>query len=252
LYRDDALTPVESECLAFVVTNVLYSTSIANDICIVFIRSPEKVAKMDNLTILKHPVINHHLSVLRQKHVPEFEFRRRLHLVCELMVAEVTYDLQTRIRQIETPLEVMDGLEVAKDVVLVSVLRAGLGMQDAFLRLLPEAIVGHVGLYRNEETLEPVSYYFNLPAALSDCCVFLLDPMLATGGSLDAALRLLKEHGAADIKCVSLVAAPEGVKVIQENHPDIRIFVAALDRTLNDKGYILPGLGDAGDRQFRC
>lgn len=206
---------------------------------------------MDNLTILKHPVIEHHLSILREKNTPEFEFRRRLHLICELMVTEVTHDLPTRSVQIETPLEVMAGTEVAGDLVLVSILRAGLGMQEPFLRLFPEAKVGHIGLYRDEETLKPVSYYCNLPGDLSDSSVILLDPMLATGGSLDAALERLKTHRATRIKCVSLVAAPEGVKVIQEKHPDTRIFVAALDRCLNERGYILPGLGDAGDRQFK-
>ncbi len=206
---------------------------------------------MNNVRILSHPLIEHHLSILRNRKTSEFEFRNRLHFICELMAADVTRDLPTMPIEVETPLEVMDGHAIACHVILVSILRAGLGMQDPFLRLFPEAKVGHIGLYRNEETLQPVSYYENLPDDLTGHIVILLDPMLATGGSICAGIDLLKKHGAGQVKCVGLVAAPEGIAVLSEKHPDVEIYVAAVDRTLNDKGYILPGLGDAGDRQFR-
>ncbi len=206
---------------------------------------------MKELTVVAHPLIQHHLARLRNAGIGETEFRHRLALVCKLMTFEVTKGLPTKPTEVETPLETTNCDELGCDLVFVSILRAGLGMQDAFLHLAPESKVGHIGLYRNEETLEPVFYYSKLPQNLSNSVTILLDPMLATGGSLAAAVALLKENHARHIKCVTLVSAPEGVQTLAKSHPDVEIFTAALDRTLNENGYILPGLGDAGDRQFR-
>lgn len=166
------------------------------------------------------------------------------------MAFELTKDLPTKISSIKTPLETVEARVLARQIVLVAILRAGLGMQNAFLKIFPEAAVGHLGFYRNEETLEPVKYYEKLPNHLPDSEIILSDPMLATGGSLNASLDLLKEYGAKKIKCAILVAAPQGVEFIFKNHPDITIYIAALDRDLNKHGFILPGLGDAGDRLY--
>jgi uracil phosphoribosyltransferase len=166
------------------------------------------------------------------------------------MAFEVTRDLRVRRRRVRTPLETTAGYTLADDVVIVPVLRAGLGLVDGFLRLLPDARVGHVGLYRNEKTLEPVDYYSKFPRGLQKSVVFLIDPMLATGGSGSAAIAFLKKKGARHIRFVTLVAAPEGVRRIVKDHPDVPVYSAVLDRRLNKRGYILPGLGDAGDRFF--
>jgi uracil phosphoribosyltransferase len=166
------------------------------------------------------------------------------------MVFEITKDLPTRKVQIDTPLEKAHARTLKRKLVIVSILRAGLGMQEPFLRIFPEAKVGHLGFYRNEKTLQPVKYYAKLPAITDDTTVILCDPMLATGGSLNAAIGLLKSYGAEQIKCFTLVAAPQGVRTVFKLNPDVEIHTAALDRELNERGYILPGLGDAGDRQF--
>lgn len=205
---------------------------------------------MKNITVLNHPVINHHLARLRDKHTDEPEFRMRLDMICKLMVYEITKDLPEKKVIIETPLEKSEESVLNCNIIVVSILRAGLAMQEAVVQLLPEAKVGHFGYYRDEETLLPVKYYAKLPEITNNSVTILCDPMLATGGSLNASLQLLKNSGAKTIKCFTLVAAPEGIEAVQAQHPDVHVISAALDRRLNEKGYILPGLGDAGDRQF--
>jgi len=205
---------------------------------------------MKNLTIIDHPLIKRDLSILRDKRTPNHLFRTTLRRIASVMAFHVTSDLKLKSGNVQTPLERTRGYTLAEDIVIVPVLRAGLGLVEGFLDLLPEAKVGHVGLYRNEETLEPVDYYSKFPRKLDRSLVLLLDPMLATGGSGAAAISFLKKKGARRIRFVSLLAAPEGVRKISSLHPDVRIFSTVLDRKLNTHGYILPGLGDAGDRIF--
>jgi len=204
-----------------------------------------------NLTVLDHPLIQHKLAILRSRTTETKNFRQLVGEIAMLMTYEVTRDLETEPVEIETPLEVTVGRRVAgKKLALVPILRAGLGMVDGILQLIPSARVGHIGLYRDHETLEPVSYYFKVPSAEADRDVFVLDPMLATGGSAADAVSKLKSVGATRIRVLCLVAAPEGVEAIRTRHPDVPVYTAALDRQLNEQGYILPGLGDAGDRIF--
>lgn len=205
---------------------------------------------MQNLRLISHPLIKRDLTILRDRRTPSPLFRAVLRRISGVMAFEVTRDLRLRKGRVRTPLEMTVGYTLADDVVIVPVLRAGLGLVDGFLRLLPDARVGHVGLYRNEQTLEPVDYYSKFPRGLRRSIVFLIDPMLATGGSGSAAIAFLKKKGAKQIRLVCLVAAPEGVRKIARDHPDVPIHSAVLDRRLNSKGYILPGLGDAGDRFF--
>ena len=205
---------------------------------------------MKNLTIIDHPVIKRDLTILRDRSTENALFRMTLRRISAVMAFEVTRDLRLRPRPVRTPLEKTQGYALADDIVIVPILRAGLGLVDGFLDLLPEARVGHVGLYRNELTLEPVDYYSKFPRSLNKSLVLLLDPMLATGGSGAAALSFLKRKGAKHIRFVTLLAAPEGVRRVTHAHPDVRIFSTVLDRGLNEQGYILPGLGDAGDRIF--
>ncbi|MBM2841044.1 MAG: Uracil phosphoribosyltransferase [Bacteroidetes bacterium] len=205
---------------------------------------------MKNLTIISHPLIKRDLSILRDRRTNNHFFRTTLRRIASVMAFEVTRDLRLKRGVVRTPLETTTGYTLADEIVIVPVLRAGLGFVEGFLDFLPDARVGHVGLYRNEKTLEPVDYYSKFPRVLSKGIVLLLDPMLATGGSGTAAITFLKRKGAKRIRFVSLLAAPEGVKRISAAHPDVRIFSAVLDRQLNKHGYILPGLGDAGDRIF--
>ncbi len=205
---------------------------------------------MKNLTIIHHPVINRDLTILRDRFTDNHLFRTTLRRISAVMAFEVTRDLRLRSKAVRTPLEKTQGFALAEDIVIVPVLRAGLGLLDGFLDLLPEARVGHVGLYRNELTLEPVDYYSKFPRSLNRSLVLLLDPMLATGGSGAAAITFLKRKGAKRIRFVTLLAAPEGVRRVTRAHPDVPIFSTVLDRELNEHGYILPGLGDAGDRIF--
>jgi uracil phosphoribosyltransferase len=205
---------------------------------------------MKNLTIVHHPLIKRDLTILRDTRTDNHLFRATLKRIASVMAFEVTRDLKLRKGRVRTPLEVTNGFAVDEEIVIVPVLRAGLGLVEGFLGLLPDAKVGHVGLYRNEDTLKPVDYYSKFPKRLSKSLVLLLDPMLATGGSGAAAISFLKNKGARRIRFVSLVAAPEGVRTVSRSHPDVRIFSAVLDRRLNARGYILPGLGDAGDRIF--
>jgi uracil phosphoribosyltransferase len=204
-----------------------------------------------NLTVLDHPLIRHKVTLLRDKRTPTKDFRDLVAEIAMLMAYEVTKDLPTEPVTIETPLESMTGERVAgKKLALVPVLRAGLGMVDGILRLIPSARVGHVGLFRDHETLEPVPYYFKAPAARDQRDFFVLDPMLATGGSAADACATLKSAGVRSLRFLCVVAAPRGVEKMQAAHPDVPVYTAALDRELNASGYILPGLGDAGDRIF--
>ncbi len=203
------------------------------------------------LTIVSHPLVQHKMALLRSVDTPTREFRQLVGEIATLLAYEATRNLETEPVRVATPLETMEGHRIPKDrIVLVPILRAGLGMVDAVAALFPNAGVGHIGLYRNEATLEPVSYYFKIPPLGADKVYLVLDPMLATGGSASAAIAKLKESGAKRIQLISLVAAPAGVERMNRDHPDVGVFVAALDRELNDHGYILPGLGDAGDRLF--
>jgi uracil phosphoribosyltransferase len=202
------------------------------------------------LHVVTHPLVDDVLALLRDKRTPSTEFRRLAHRVSLLVAAEATRDLPTAESEVETPLETTRARRLAHRVVAVPVLRAGLGMLDAVLDLVPVARVGFVGIYRDESTLEPVEYYCKLPGDLGERDVLVLDPMLATGGSASAALRLCKERGSRSIRLLSVVAAPIGLDRIAADHPDVTVYTAAVDRELNEDGFILPGLGDAGDRLF--
>ncbi|WP_170473060.1 uracil phosphoribosyltransferase [Ruegeria arenilitoris] len=205
----------------------------------------------DHLTVVNHPLVQHKLTLMRDKGTSTAVFRQLLREITLLLAYEVTREMQLTTRHIETPMEEMDAPILAgKKLALVSILRAGNGMLDGVLELIPSARVGFVGLYRDEETLKPVQYYFKAPEGLKDRLVIAVDPMLATGNSSAAAVDLLKEAGAVDIRFLCLLAAPEGVERMKEAHPDVKIVTAAVDRELNSKGYIMPGLGDAGDRMF--
>lgn len=200
--------------------------------------------------LIEHPFVQRDVSVLRDRGTPSRQFRAVLRRTASLMAYEVTRDLPIRRTKVRTPLERTDGAEVKHPIVLVPILRAGLGLVGGFVEVIPEARVGHIGLYRDEETLQPVDYYFKVPRHLGKALVLVLDPMLATGGSAVAAISYLKGKGARWIRFISLVAAPEGVRTLRKAHPDVEIYTCALDRGLNTHGYILPGLGDAGDRMF--
>lgn len=202
------------------------------------------------LTVIDHPLVRRDLSVLRAADTTHTVFRRTLADLSSVLAYEALRDLSVREVEVQTPLERTVGHVLGEDVILVPILRAGLGMLDGTLRLVPEARVGHMGLYRDEETFEPVSYYMRLPAGLATARVVVLDPMLATGGSVTEAIRRLRAAGAKKITVVSLVAAPEGIDLLASSFPEIPVVTAALDRGLDENAYIRPGLGDAGDRVF--
>lgn len=205
----------------------------------------------EHLTIVKHPLVQHKLSLMRDKDTPSSLFRQLLREISQLLAYEITSELPMTTKKVETPLVVMDApvLEGRK-LALISILRAGNGLLDGVLELIPEARVGFVGLYRDEKTLKPVQYYYKVPAHLDERVVIAVDPMLATGNSSAAAIDLLKASGAKNIRFLCLLAAPEGVARMKEAHPDVPIVTASLDERLNEIGYILPGLGDAGDRMY--
>ena len=205
----------------------------------------------ENLTIVSHPLVQHKLTLMREKQTSTAVFRQLLREISQLLAYEVTRGLPMTTKVIETPMEQMDAPVLdGKKLALISILRAGNGLLDGVLELVPSARVGFVGLYREEETLQPVQYYFKVPESMQDRLVIAVDPMLATGNSSVAAVDLLKQSGATNIRFLCLLASPEGVARMAEAHPDVPIVTAALDSHLNEKGYIVPGLGDAGDRMF--
>ena len=204
-----------------------------------------------NVNVMTHPLIQHKVTLIRNVETGSKDFRELLEEITLLMGYEITRDLPLEDVEVQTPLVKAIGKQIAgKKLGIIPILRAGLGMVNGLLELMPMAKVGHVGLYRDPETLKPVEYYCKLPSDLSERLIIVTDPMLATGGSASAAITLLKEKGARDIQLMCLVAAPQGVEAVNKEHPDVRIYVAALDEDLNEHGYILPGLGDAGDRIF--
>ena len=204
-----------------------------------------------NVHILDHPLIRHKLAIIRDKNTNTKQFREIISELATLMAYESFKDVPTQEIEVETPLEkVMQTVVKENSIAIVPILRAGLGMVDGILSLFPAAKVGHIGLYRNEETLEPVVYYCKLPVGIENKMTIVVDPMLATGGSACDAIDLLKKTGCKNIKLMSILGAPEGVSKVAETHPDVNIYVSTLDRQLNENGYILPGLGDAGDRLF--
>ena len=204
-----------------------------------------------HLTVVEHPLVQHKLTLMREIGTSTASFRQLLKEISLLLAYEVTRDLPLTTREIDTPLATMEAPVLqGKKLALISILRAGNGLLDGVLELIPSARVGFVGLYRDEETLKPVQYYFKVPADMGDRPVIVVDPMLATGNSSAAAIDLLKQAGATDIRFLCLLAAPEGVERMRQAHPDVPVITAAVDTRLNEKGYILPGLGDAGDRLF--
>ena len=204
-----------------------------------------------NLTVIQHPLVRHKLAVLRDSETSKKKFKELVDEIAMLMAYEVTKELPLKPVEIETPLETTTEMKLSgKKLTVVPILRAGLGMVDGVVRLIPSARVGHIGLFRDHDTLQPVDYYFKIPPEPEARDFILLDPMLATGGSASAATASLKRSGASRVRFVCLVAAPEGVQRMLNDHPDVHVYTAALDRELNDIGYILPGLGDAGDRLF--
>lgn len=204
-----------------------------------------------NVTVVAHPLVQHKLTLMRDKNTPSAIFRKLLREISLLLGYEVLRDLPLSTVKIETPLAEMQApILLGKKVVFVSILRAGNGLLDGLTDLVPSARIGHIGLYRDPETLQPIEYYFKVPADIAERPVVLVDPMLATGNSITAAIRRVKNEGARDIKLVTLLAAPEGIEHLTRTHPDVHIFTAAIDSHLNSHGYIVPGLGDAGDRMF--
>ncbi|MGN0094381.1 MAG: uracil phosphoribosyltransferase [Methanobrevibacter sp.] len=206
---------------------------------------------MKNTNVLNHPLITHKLSILRSVNTGTKEFRELITEISTLLVYEATRDAKLEKITIETPLDKMETAMLNEDnYAIVPILRAGMGMLEGVINVIPNAKVGHIGLYRNGETLKPVKYYYKMPKGISKREVIIIDPMLATGGSSSEAISMLKEDGVSKIKLLCIVAAPKGIETVNSNHPDVEIFCAAIDKDLNDKGYILPGLGDAGDRIY--
>ncbi len=206
---------------------------------------------MSNIIEIKHPLIQHKLTILRDKNTGSKEFREVVEEIAMLMAYEVTRDMETKEVIVETPMcETKSRVLAGKKLAIVPILRAGLGMVEGIRKLIPAAKVGHIGLYRDETTLQPVEYFCKLPQDIGEREIILVDPMLATGGSAADAITMLKKRGALHIRFVGLIAAPEGIKFLAEAHPDVDIYVASIDERLNEQGYILPGLGDAGDRLF--
>lgn len=206
---------------------------------------------MDGVTVIDHPLVQHKLTIMRKKDTSTGSFRRLLREISTLLCYEVTRDLELTTERIETPLQVIDApvLE-GKKLVFASILRAGNGLLEGMLELVPSARVSHIGVYRDHETLEAVEYFFKAPDLLNERLVIVVDPMLATGNSAIAAIEKLKERGATNIRFLCLLAAPEGIRNFRSAHPDVRVYTASIDSHLNEKGYIMPGLGDAGDRMY--
>ncbi len=205
---------------------------------------------MAKVVVFNHPLMHHKLSIIRDKKTGTREFRELVSEIGMLMAYEVAKDFETKDVEIKTPVGLAKCKQLAKDIVLVPILRAGLGMVEGVNSLIPTAKIGHLGLYRDEETLEPHEYYVKFPKTINDSHVLILDPMLATGGSVIHAINVLKKEGVKDITYVGIVGAPEGLKALENAHPDVNVYLASLDEKLNERGYIVPGLGDCGDRLF--
>lgn len=205
---------------------------------------------MKNLHIVSNPLISRDITYLRNKETKEYQFRLALRRIAYALAIEISNEFELREFEVETPLEVTKGYNLKKQIILVPVLRAGLSLVNSFIEMIPNAKVGHIGLQRDEKTLKPIDYYYKAPKNLDTSKVIVLDPMLATGGSASAAFQFLKDKGANDCVMASLIASPEGVERLTKEHPNVPIYTAMLDRELNENGYILPGLGDAGDRTF--
>ena len=204
----------------------------------------------ERVHVMKHPLIQHKISMIRDENTTVKDFRDLVYEIALMMGYEATADLEMVEQKVKTPLMETTGKFIAKQVALVPILRAGLGMVDALMSIIPAAKVGHIGLYRDHDTLEPKEYYCKLPPDIADRTVIVLDPMLATGGSAAAAIDFIKKRGGKKIKLMCIIGAPEGVETVMKAHPDIELFIGTVDEKLNEKGYILPGLGDAGDRLF--
>jgi uracil phosphoribosyltransferase len=205
---------------------------------------------LKNYVLISHPLVKRDVTIIRDALTTPETFRAAVKRISIILAVEIGKDFETSKIRINTPLEETDGFKIERNIVLVPVLRAGLGMVNGFLEVIPGAKVGHIGLQRDEETLQPVEYYYKTPKDIDKSKVILIDPMLATGGSASEAIKYLKHKGAKNCTFACLVAAPEGIKKLNRDHPEVKIYTSALDRELNDKGYILPGLGDAGDRTF--
>jgi len=211
---------------------------------------PRKGRIMSKVVIFDHPLIQHKLTIIRDKHTNTKTFRENVNEIGSLVTYEITRDLQVKDVEIETPMTKTKAKVLAKDVVIVPILRAGLGMVDGINNVIPTAKIGHLGMYRNEETLKPTKYYAKFPEEIKHATVLVVDPMLATGHSAIAAIDEVKKTGASDIRFVGIVGCPEGVGALQEAHPDVDIYIVSIDEGLNEHGYIVPGLGDCGDRLF--
>ncbi|MBU0475892.1 MAG: uracil phosphoribosyltransferase [Bacteroidetes bacterium] len=205
---------------------------------------------MRNLTVIENPLIKRDITYLRDEETKQYQFRLALKRIAYILASEVSKNFELLETQVKTPLEMTTGYKIEKGVVLVPILRAGLSLVEAFLEMIPYAKVGHIGLRRDEKTFKPIDYYYKAPNNLGAYTVIILDPMLATGGSASVAAEFLKSKGAKEIIMANLIAAPEGVKRMEQDHPDVKIYTAQLDRGLNENAYIVPGLGDAGDRTF--
>ena len=205
---------------------------------------------MGSVQVIEHPILKRDLTVLRRADTPYGLFRSTIRDISSILAYEVLRTLRVRTVEVQTPMELTEGHEVDEEVIVVPIMRAGLGMIDGFVHYLPEARVGHLGMYRDDTTHEPVDYYSNIPSGIENARVIIVDPMLATGGSAARAIRHLKKLGAQRITLVTLVSAPEGIDFVQSSHPDVDIFTAVIDRELDENAYIRPGLGDAGDRIF--
>lgn len=205
---------------------------------------------MSTLTVLNHPLIDHKMAIIRDKNTGSKEFRESVSEIGMLITYEISRNFKTIPINLETPMQKTTGYILAKPVVIVPILRAGLGMVDGIHKIIPTAKIGHVGFYRDEETLLPVEYFSKFPKNITKSTVLVVDPMLATGGSASATISLLKKRNVKDIRFIAIVGCPEGVKKLQEDHPDVAIYLAAMDSRLDEKGYIVPGLGDCGDRLF--
>lgn len=205
---------------------------------------------MKNVTEIDHPIVKRYLTILRDKNTETAAFRRAMGNIGTILAYQALTDLPLLDKEVETPIQVTKGYKTASEVVVIPILRAGLSLVDGIISFMPDAKVGHIGVYRDEETHEPVNYYHNFPGGLKGAYTLVVDPMLATGGSGSHALTFLKENGAENIRFVSLIAAPEGIERMQKDHPDVPIITAAIDEKLNENAFIVPGLGDAGDRYF--